>query len=178
MKIENRQQFLVVLTIASFALLIGVDFVFKPLSGWWSSRAEEIRQLRININEGKMLVLHETSIRDNWSKMQANTLTNNTSLAEQQLLAAIDNWSRGSGAEVTRIMPQWNNDSTNYLTLGCRVEASGGLGALSQFIYNAENGPLALRLDSVELSAHDVAGQQLTLAMQIDGLALLPQATQ
>ena len=70
-------------------------------------------------------------------------------------------------------MPQWKNDSTNYMTLNCRVEASGNLGTLSQFLYNIEKGPMALKLDSVELSAHDDTGQQLTLGLQISGLALL-----
>ena len=74
-------------------------------------------------------------------------------------------------------MPQWKNDSTNYMTLNCRVEASGNLGTLSQFIYDIEKGPMALKLDSVELSAHDNTGQQLTLDLQISGLALLQPTT-
>jgi len=59
------------------------------------------------------------------------------------------------------------------MTLNYRVEASGNLGTLSQFLYNIEKGPVALKLDSVELSAHDNTGQQLTLGLQISGLALL-----
>ena len=70
-------------------------------------------------------------------------------------------------------MPQWKNDATNYSTLDCRVEAAGDLGALSQFLYYVERGPTALKIDSVELSGHDATGQQLTLALQINGLALL-----
>jgi hypothetical protein len=35
---------------------------------------------------------------------------------------------------------------------------------------------MALRLESVELNAHDKAGQQLTLAVQFSALVLTPQA--
>ena len=105
--------------------------------------------------------------------MNTNTLPANTSLAEQQVLKAFDNWSRDTGADISSILPQWKNDSTNYVTLNCRVEASGNLGTLSRFIYDVEKGPAALKLDSVELSAHDPTGQQLTLGLQISGLALL-----
>ena len=80
------------------------------------------------------------------------------------------------GADLASIIPQWKNDSTNYMTLNCRVEASGNLGTLSQFLYDIEKGPAALKLDSVELSAHDSTGQQLTLGLQISGLALIPRA--
>jgi hypothetical protein len=144
-----------------------------PLSHSWSSRSAQIKLLRAKVSEGKQLIRREPVIRSRWSEMNTNTLPENTSLAEQQVLKAFDNWSRDTGADISSIMPQWKNDSTNYVTLNCRVEASGNLGTLSRFIYDIEKGPAALKLDSVELSAHDPAGRQLTLGLQISGLALL-----
>jgi hypothetical protein len=55
------------------------------------------------------------------------------------------------------------------------VEASGNLGTLSQFLYDIEKDPMALKLESVELSAHDTGGQQLTLGLQLSGLVLNSQ---
>jgi Tfp pilus assembly protein PilO len=176
MKIENRQQFLIVLTVAALALLIGDRVIFEPLAGLWSARSAEIKALRTKVQEGNVLKNRESSLRERWSDMQANALPANTSQAEQQMFSALDNWSRSSGAEITSIMPQWKNDATNYMTLNCRVEATGVLGSLSQFIYDIKRGPMALKLDSVELSAHDATGQQLTLGLQISGLALLNQS--
>jgi Tfp pilus assembly protein PilO len=173
MKIENRQQFLLALTIGAVVLYVGVNFICVPLSHAWSARSAQIKQLRAKVSEGRQLIRREPVIRSRWSDMNTNTLPANTSLAEQQLLKAFDNWSRDTGADISSIMPQWKNDSTNYVTLNCRVEASGNLGTLSRFIYDVEKGPAALKLDSVELSAHDPTGQQLTLGLQISGLALL-----
>ena len=62
------------------------------------------------------------------------------------------------------------------MTLNCRVEASGDLGTLSRFIYDIEKDPMALKLESVELSARDTTGQQLTLNLQISGLVLVSQS--
>lgn len=174
MEIKNRQQFLIVLTIAAAALFVGVNFIYTPLSGWWSTRAAEIKDLRGRVHDGNMLIHRELSVRNHWADMQTNALPANLSLAEQQLLRSFDGWARDSGAEITGIMPQWKNDATNYMTLDCRVEATGDLGMLSRFLYSIENSPTALRVDSVELGAHDNAGQQLTLALEIDGLALTP----
>ena len=173
MKIKNRQEFLVVLTIAAFALLVGVNFILEPLGGWWSARQAQIKELRAEVTAGGQLIRRESGIRSRWANMTANALPANTSLAEQKLLTAVDGWSRGSGAEVTSLMPQWKNESTNYLTLTCRVETSGDIGSLSKFLYDLENGPMALRLDSLELGAHDKDGQQMTLSTEINGLALL-----
>jgi len=178
MKMENRQQFLVVLTAVAAALLIGNSLIYEPMVNWWSARSAQIRELRTKVHDGRLLVQREAGIRGQWNDMRANALADNPSLAGQQVIKAIDNWSRASGAEVTSIMPQWKNDSTNYMTFNCRVEASGTLGNLSQFLYNIEKGPMALKLDSVELSAHSDTGQQLTLGLQISGLALLEQPKQ
>src|SRR5208282_2201019 len=154
MKIENRQQFLVMLTAVVVALWLGDMIVFEPLGKLWSSRSAEIRTLRDKVKDGNQMIKSEARFRSHWADMQTNALAANPSLAGQQVIAALDNWSRASGAEVTSIMPQWKNDSTNYMTFNCRVEASGTMLALSQFLYSIEKGPMALKLDSVELSAH------------------------
>ena len=175
MKIENRQQVLIVAVAAAVALLIGNNFIYEPLSKWWSARSQKIAELNKQVNDGKRLTHREKGIRSHWEQMRTNTLPNNSSLAEQQVLKAFDTWSRDSGATITGIMPQWKSDSEDYQTLNCRVEASGNLATLSQFLYDIEKDPMALKLESVELSAHDTGGQQLTLGLQISGLVLNSQ---
>jgi len=176
MKIENRQHVLIVLVAVAAALLVGNSLIYEPLSKWWSSRSQQIVQLRKEVNDGKALLVREQGIRGHWEQMRTNTLPNNSSLAEQQVLKAFDTWARDSRATVTGIMPQWKSDSDDYQTLNCRVEASGSLATLSQFLYDIEKDPMALKLESVELSAHDTGGQQLTLGLQISGLVLNSQS--
>jgi Tfp pilus assembly protein PilO len=173
MKIENRQQFLVVLTIAAAGLFVAVNFIITPLAGLWSARQTQIRELRAQVKTGNQMINAETRTRNRWAEMQTNALPANTSLAEQQLFKSVDDWSRSSGAEVTSLMPQWKNDDTNYMTLTCRVETAGDLGALSKFLYDVERGPVALRLDSLEITERDKDGQELTMSAEINGLALL-----
>jgi Tfp pilus assembly protein PilO len=173
MKIENRQQFLVVLTIAAAGLFVAVNFIITPLAGFWAARQTQIRELRAQVKTGNQMINAETRTRNRWAEMQTNALPANTSLAEQQLFKSVDDWSRSSGAEVTSLMPQWKNDDTNYMTLNCRVETSGDLGALSKFLYDVERGPVALRLDSLEITERDKDGQELTMSAEINGLALI-----
>lgn len=172
MKINNRQQFLIVLTIAALALLIGNSLIFEPLIKLWKARADKITDLRHQVKDGKFLIQHEADTRGRWNQMQTNMLPNNTSLAEAQVFKSFDNWASASGAGITEITPQWKNDSDDYMTLNCRVEASGTLGTLSQFLYDIEKDPVALRINSVELGARDNTGQQLTLGLEISGLVL------
>ena len=179
MKIKNRQDFLVVLTLAVVGLAVAVNFIFPPILGWWSSRQKQIRDLGSRVKEGNVTLRREAALRSHWDEMRHNALPGTKAEpgsmppAEQQFLKALDGWARDSGAEITSIMPQWKNDATNYLTLNCRVETAGDLNALSRFIYEIEKGPMLVRLDSVELSSHDNNGQQMTLGVEINALALL-----
>src|SRR6516162_2689695 len=171
MKIETRQQFLVVLTIAVAALFVGERLVYEPLANWWSARSQKITELRKQVTDGRLLLQRERGLRSRWDQMRTNTLSADTSLAEQQVLKAFDNWSLDSRVTITGITPQWNDDATNYVTVDWRVEAAGDLNALSRFLYDIEQGPMALRLESVNVSARDDTGQQFTLGLQINGLA-------
>ncbi len=177
MNIQNRQQMLIILTAVAAALLIGNSLVYEPLAKLWSAHVTEMRNLKDQVKEGNLLIKRADAVRGRWKDMRANALPANTSLAAQQVINAIDNWSRASGAEVSSIMPQWKYDSTNYMTYNCHVQASGNMSTLSQFIYQIEKGPMALKLDSVDLSAHDEYGQNLQLDLQISGLALILPTT-
>lgn len=177
MKIENRQKVLIVLTLTLLALYVGNMLIVEPLGKWWKGRSDKIAQLRHDVGEGNYMIQREAKIRSDWENMRTNALPSNISLAEQQVFKAFDNWAQQSGASLVGIMPQWKNDSTNYMTLNCRVEASGNISTLGAFLYKIEKGPMALKLDSVELSTHDNTGQQLTLGMQISGLALISANT-
>jgi hypothetical protein len=57
-------------------------------------------------------------------------------------------------------------------TLECRASATGDIQSLSKFIYDAEKDPLAVKVESVEITSRDNNGQQLSLVLQVSGLVL------
>jgi len=172
MQIKNRQQLLIIVAGTAFALLLGDSLVFSPLVKLWRTRSERIVELRNKVKAGDELLRRDTSIQARWSQMQANTLTNNPSLAEEKLLAAFDQWSQDARISVNSITPQWKRDNDEYQTLECRVDASGSVGALGRFLYNLEKDPMAVKIESLEITSRDKDGQQLSLGLQISGLVL------
>jgi len=176
MQIKNRQQTLLVATVAFVALFAANLVLINPLTHAWKARSDRITELRKQIAQGQQLQRRGQGIRSRWEQMRRNTLPNNTSAAEQQIFRAIDDWARRSRATVTAINPQWKHDADDYNTYECRLDLSGELSALSTLLYDGENDPMALKLESVELGARDKEGQQMALAIQISGLVLNPQA--
>lgn len=177
MEIKNRQQVLIIGAIVVLALFAGDKLVLGPLVGAWNSRAETLGKLRQQVAEGQSLLRREDSIRLQWAQMQRNTLTNNPSAAEQKVFQAIDGWVNDSRVTMSGITPQWKHDADDYMTLQCRLEAAGDLSTLTRFLYAVEKDPMALKLESVELNAHDKSGQQLALGLQFSALVLTPQTT-
>jgi len=178
MQIKDRQQFLTILTLIAVALLAIDKIIAPPLETFWHDRQTRLKNLHEQVTEGQSLMRGKNSIRALWAKMQASTLTNNTTQAEQQMFNGLNRWSQMSGISLNGGTPQWKqgNDST-YKTLECRVDATGDIQRLSEFLYDLERDPMALKLQSVELSSRDNTGMQLAMSLQISGLVLTPKET-
>ena len=176
MKIENRQQMLLIVTLSMVALFAADKIIYSPLSSAWTSRSQAIAKLRTQVAGGSTLIRREQADRGRWEAMRTNALPDNPSLAQEQLLKAFESWSQESGVSINAITPQWKNDADDFKTLVCRVDASGTLWTLSRFIYDIEKDPLALKLESMDISSRDNTGQQLTLGLQVSGLVLAQQS--
>jgi len=177
-QIKNRQQLLLIVAVAAISLLAADKVLITPLTHLWSSRAETIKGLRADIAKGQGLLDREQALRSRWERIRSNTLTNDAAVAEQEVFKSLDRWAQESRVVINSISPQPKKEADDYSTLEFHVDAAGSLSTLSRFLYNIERDPMALRLDSVELTARDSEGQQLTLGLQLSGLLLTPQPRQ
>ena len=175
MKINNRQQLLVILAAVGVALLLGDKLVLSPLTTSWKERSDRIVELRKSVAQGKAMLDRGAALQRRWDNMRTNTLSTEISVAEQQILKAFDRWSQDSRISITSIKPQWKRTSEDYMTLECRVDASGNLSTISRFLYNVEKDPLAVKVDALELNSKDNNGNEISLALQVSGLVLQSQ---
>jgi hypothetical protein len=172
MPIKNRQQMLVVAAAVGAAILLGDKLVITPLTASWKARGKRITELTKQVNQGSLLLAREQTIRDRWDLMRTNTLPENTSAAENEVLKAFERWSQESRLSISSIKPQWKRAGDDFMTLECRADAFGSIQALTRFLYEVEKDQLALRVEAVEITSRDNDGQQLGLGIQISGLKL------
>jgi hypothetical protein len=176
-KIKNRQELLLIVAAVGIVLFLADKVLITPLTGSWKSRTEQIATLKKKVSDGHSLVNRELSLKSRWEQMRTNTLPNNTSQAEQRVLQAFDRWSQESHVSIMSISPQLKHDTDDYMTVELRVEAQGNLNTISRFLYNIERDPMALKLDSVEITSRDTEGQVLAMGLQISGLILTPRTS-
>jgi hypothetical protein len=77
--------------------------------------------------------------------------------------------------ELTGLRPRWRKASANDASLlECRLDATGPFPAVVRLLGELEKSPLALRVESIELTSRDDSGQRLSLALSVTGLRFSP----
>ena len=139
----------------------------------WDDRAAHIAKLQRDVKEGQGLQQRKNWLRGHWDEIQKSSLTNDTTGAEEQLWSGLNNWVQYSGVSLQNVAPTWKqgNDPA-YKTLECRVDASGSLDRLSQFLYAMETDKMALRVQSIEMTSKDANGSTIGLGIQVSALVL------
>jgi Tfp pilus assembly protein PilO len=174
MEIKNRQKLLLIGAGICVVLLMGDSFVLSPLIASWKDREKTIQDLRTKVGDGTNLLNRAAAINRRWDRMQTNTLPSNVSQAEAEMLKSFDRWERDTGITRVSFKPQWKQSDEDYATLECRADYTGDIDRLKRFLYEVEHDPLGLKVQAVEISSRDDAGQQLTMGLEVSGLLLNP----
>lgn len=172
MNLNNRQHLLGLVAAILVGAWAGDRWILTPLIRSWEARSARIVQLRKSVDRGSALLRDEQSIRDSWNRVRTNSLSPEPSIAENQILKAFDAWSQQSGVSISGLRPQWKRTEEDFATLECRADVSGSLSSVTRFLYEAEQDPLGIRVESLELTTRDPNGSQMSLALQISGIQL------
>jgi Tfp pilus assembly protein PilO len=172
METKNREKLLMIVAAACVALWLLNLLVISPLIDGWHSRSAEITRLKKQISEGGMLIRRETIIRNRWDSMRTNALAGNATAAERQLFTSFEHWVSASGVTEGSFRPQMQIIDTNYSTVDCRADVTGNIRGIDSFLKAMSRDPLAVKVESFDLSKRDDNGQQLTLGLNLRGLVL------
>ena len=168
---ESRQRLLTWVALICVGALVGDRLIVTPLVNLWTERSQKIAMLEKSMAKGWLLLDREEDLIQRWDEMRKNSLPPDNSLAENQVLKAWDRWVKESGITPTTFKPQWRQEE-EYQTYSCRAVAQGNLASLTRFLYELEREPLAVRLESLEITANDDRGERLTLGVNFSGLCL------
>lgn len=177
--IPNRQRWLVIVAGAAVALLVLDSIAFTPLTAMWKEHSAEIATLKKKVNDGRALMARGTQVERTWLEMQSNALPKDAAQAQQEVFSAFDRWSRAANVQLDSQRSQWKRGATDkYSVIEYRVDATGNLAALTRFLYEMEQSPMALRVESIDFTARDDNGAKLTAGLIVTGLRLSPWTKQ
>jgi hypothetical protein len=172
--IPKRQRLLLLVAGAGALLLVLDRLVLTPLGNLWQSDSAEIARLKGLVANGRGVIARSVRLESAWSDIQSASLPRDQAQCEHDLISAFEGWGRTSGVELGSIKPLWKRgESDGYSMLECRLDATGTLSALCQFLYELEKSPLALRTEALGLISDDASGRRLTLSLDLTGLRLV-----
>ena len=172
---EQRQKYLVIGAIAAVVLLAGDYLILTPLTNAWKSRSDRIEALRAKVTKGELVLARETNTRVRWDDFKKRGLSKDRSSSESDVLKLISQWSRDSNFNVSSIRPNWRDDEDDHVRLQCRVSGDGSLESIAEFIFHLDASDVAIRAESIELTARDKKGQKLGVDIQLSGLQIIEE---
>jgi hypothetical protein len=173
--LPKRQRWLIGIAGGLVVLYLLNSVIFTPLTDAWEGNSAEITRLQNEVADGHSLIFRGPRLQQIWSQMRSASLPHDQAQSEHDAIQDFENWSRTSGVELGSVKPLWRHgDSDEFSLLECRLDATGSLGSLARFIYEMEKAPLALRVESIELTSRDDTGDRLTLSLVVTGLRLAP----
>jgi hypothetical protein len=170
---NKRKQLLVIAAVACFGIFVADRVVARPLIKLWRARTAEIADLQLKLEKGEKLLSREDTVRRRWREMQKRSLPAEESLAENAVLQAVSRWSTDSRLNLGSLKPRWiEGDESQYKRVEFNASAQGTLESITQFLFELEHDPLAVKIEQVELTAQDDKGSQLTVDVRFSGLVL------
>ena len=173
----NREKLLLVAAVTAVVVLFGDKFILGPMVEAWKDRATRIEELDKQVVRGRALMERESSIRKKWALMWRGGIPISKSSSENKILESVDRWAKESRISFTSIKPTWRTSDKGHLLLECRANGYGDLEMIARFVHALESDPLALKVDTLELSQRDEKGESLGMNLNFSGL-LLPEALQ
>ena len=169
---QQRQRLLTFVAIGSIAAFAADSLVITPLYKSWKARAGKIAELRKSVSKGEQVLDRESALTSRWKSMHSNSLTDEKSVAQSKALKKFDQWAQDSRLANFNIRPQWRRNSDEYSTLELTMDASGSMSGVTRFLHQLEKDPMALRIESLELTGRDTEGQQIMLTLSVSALCL------
>jgi hypothetical protein len=171
--LPDRQRWLVIGTAVVVGLFLLDKVLLTPLTNMWKEHSKDIVRLQKLVTDGRSSIARAAQIQREWTDMETNSLPKDPGQAGQDVYAAITSWTAANRLELTGLRSNWMKGSTDkYSRFECRIDANGNLPAFTRFLFDLEHSPMALRVDSLELSSRDDSGSKLTLGLVVSGLRL------
>ena len=182
---NKREKLLPIFALLAVAILAGDRLVLGPLVNSWQTRAAKIIELEGNVGNGNDLLPREKSYTKKWEQYWEGNLNSTNSVAEDEVLRAIENWTGDSGILLTSVKPQWQNHEYEFLgkeiaenktysykTYDVRLVAEGTMQEAVEFVHAIESDELPLKIEQLELASREKTGKLVSVSVHFTGLQL------
>ena len=110
--------------------------------------------------------------KEEWRTYWEANLNSTNSIAQAQVLRAIENWTDDSEISVQLDKGEWRNHEDRYQTYDVRLVAEGTMQEAVEFIHAIESDKLPLKIEQLELVSREKTGKLISVSVHFTGLQL------
>ena len=169
---KRRETLLIIAAVACVALFAGDRLVLTPLGRVWKTRSARIADLKTSVEKGEILLDRLDDLEKRWDEARTASQYADFSQAEERLLMRMQTWSAQSGLNPGTLRPRWRDTDGDSPKFEMRLSASGPLGAIARFLYEAEADPLPVSIEELGMTARDNRGSVIDINLRFSSLVL------
>ena len=110
--------------------------------------------------------------KEEWRTFLSANLNSTDSIAQADVLRAIENWTDDSDISVQLDKGEWRNHEDRYQTYDVRLVAEGTMQEAVEFVHAIESDKLPLKIEQLELASREKTGKLISVSVHFTGLQL------
>ncbi|MCC6239293.1 MAG: type 4a pilus biogenesis protein PilO [Phycisphaerales bacterium] len=160
--------------IAAIALgLLALDRVLlSPLLTRWSEAGATLKAARSELDAARQTLTNDQHAQGVWDQMKGDTLKNNASDSESQLLNATRNWADVSRLSLQSLKPERSEKERGFQKITVRAAAVGTMQQVARFLSQVQSASIPVRISDVQITSRKENTDDLSVVIGLSTILL------
>jgi hypothetical protein len=176
MAISKRERTIIIATAAAAVLLLGDKYFLTPYLETRGRVALETRECQTRLEKANRLLSKERQLKKRWSEVSSASMKPDASAAESQLLHALRDWAQEADLVLSTVKPEQTETDKQFQKLAFRATGSGGMRAVSGFLWRIQTSSIPARISDLQVSARKDGTDDLSIELRISTLCPVQEA--
>lgn len=172
MALTNRERIVMILAGLAIALFIGDQYILEPVLNSRTEAGELKVRLEVELDQSRTLLARREKINEQWNRMQEAGLSSDIQKVEGLVLQFLQKSSAGSSFTLGSIQPERLTKEGQIGQLEFMVSGTGGIDAVTRFLWDIEMADIPIRIESMQLGSNDEDARQMNLQLKLSSIYL------
>ena len=176
MAISKRERTIAAATAVAAVLLLGDRYFLTPALERREVVIAETKECLGKLERANRLFAKERLLKKKWSDASTGSMKADASAAESQLLHALRDWAQDAGLILSTMKPEQTETDKQFQKLAFRATGSGGMRAVSGFLWRIHTCSMPARILDVQVSSRKDGNDDLSIELRISTLCPVQEA--
>ncbi|MCK4998233.1 MAG: hypothetical protein KAS23_01820 [Anaerohalosphaera sp.] len=170
MGFSKREKIILIFCIVAVLALIADRYVFSAMMEGRSELKDQRQELLAELEESRAIIERRKLLSNKWDQMIEAGLKGNPSETEVIVLGYIKDSSSNNNVKLASIQPERIQENAELGEIEFVLSGVGSISSVTGFLWDIETSPIPLKVATMQLSAADESGNQMTIQLRISSI--------